>query len=81
MKTNIQIDAEPFAETRYYSGIYSVPDHNHPESESTEFSFTLSAQFCENSNDIFIVEITWSDGEPSDVELVEEQIRKFWKSS
>jgi hypothetical protein len=81
MKTNIHIDAEPFAETKYYSGIYSFPDHNHPESEFTEYTFTISTQFDENVNDIFIIEITWTDNKPSDSELAEEQIRKFWKSS
>jgi len=80
METKIHINDEPFAETRYYSGIYAISNEENPD-DPLEFSFTLSAQLDENSDFIFVTEVTWTDTEPPGPKLAEEQIRKFWKSS
>jgi len=73
MGIKIQIDAEPFSETRYYSGVYS--DGDQPDKE---YSFTIATQFDENSNVMFILEITWTDETPTDSQEIEKQIKEHW---
>ena len=72
MKTNIQIDREPFAETRYYSGTYS-------DLNEKEYSFTLITELDENSNFLFLTEITWADGTPDDSKDIEKEIKEVWE--
>ena len=73
MKTKIHIDTEPFAETRYYSGVYE-------DQTEKEYSFTLAAQLDENSNAMFIVEITWTDDTPPDFQEIEKKIKDHWRN-
>jgi hypothetical protein len=75
MITAIDIDFEPFAESKWYSGTYSVV-----VGESiTEYVFTLSVAMDLNTGtDPFNIEVVWTDEKPSNIEEVNKAIIEYF---
>jgi hypothetical protein len=69
---NIEIETEPFAKNLWYGGSYKI-DIGNDEYMEKEYEFTI----CTGDDDS-ILEITWVDEIPENVEDVTAQIQKTW---
>lgn len=64
----IQINKNPFAETKYYAGIYST---------KKDYPFTLAVEDYRESKVKFVQEITWEAERPKNYRRVEKKIEAF----
>lgn len=68
-KKNIEIDKIPFAETRYYSGVYSAKE---------TYSFTIVIEDYGDTGVKYVHKITWEGDRPKNFRQVEKKIEKYW---
>jgi hypothetical protein len=77
--SKIKIEKKPFAETLFYAGTYACDmseDENVASIKDFEFTVVLN---IDNNNDFYDVsDISWTDGEPRDVEIATEKIREYF---